>query len=307
MPFLVVKEFGRINVVDMRRTKALQLGPLGAILIGEKRDRASRLAIASSPANTVGQPLRGVGQFVIDDQTYTGNIQSASCHIRGHQHVRIATPKHVDGLVSGILRKVALQLADNMAQPVEIAGELLSAMLGSMKDNRLSLMSPEQVIQCVEFLLALDGEKTMFEVGLDVLVHADVSRIVQMFSDHCLDPFGHRRRGQHCLARSRREIDDSLDIVSEPLVEHLVGLVENEALNVSELDVASVGEIDNSTRASHDDLSPSSQSPKLVAVTDAAVDEGHRHRWFNPLDDRSDLNGQLPSRSHDECTRSTGL
>ncbi len=126
-----------------------------------------------------------------------------------------------------------------------------------------------------------------------------------MLGDHALHPLGHRRRRQDGLpARGalerRAQPDDLLDVASEALIEHLIGLIEDEVLDVAQARDPVGGEIEDPTRAAHDHVGRVAQPAGLGAVPDPA-DADHRTQcWVHLADHRVDLGGELAGRRDDQ-------
>ena len=66
-----------------------------------------------------------------------------------------------------------------------------------------------------------------------------------------------------------------IDVGQEAEVEHLVGLVEHERVDVGEVEGAAVGEVDQPARRTDDDVDAGLERVELGVVADAAVDGEH--------------------------------
>ena len=66
--------------------------------------------------------------------------------------------------------------------------------------------------------------------------------------------------------------DELVDVGQEAEVEHLVGLVEDEGVDVGEVEGATVGEVDEPTRGADDDVDAGLERLELRLVAHAAVD-----------------------------------
>jgi hypothetical protein len=116
------------------------------------------------------------------------------------------------------------------------------------------------------------------------------------------DGGGHRGREQHRLPGLRRERQQSLHVGEETQVEHLVGLVEHQRVDVREVQRLAVGEVDEATRRAHDHIDTLLEGLQLLFVAHAAVDGQDpdatvraRHR-----DVARHLERELAGRSHDQ-------
>ena len=86
------------------------------------------------------------------------------------------------------------------------------------------------------------------------------------------DAGGQRRREQRRLARGRRALDDLLDIVGEPHVEHLVRLVEHEHADPVETQCRAADVIECPARGGDDDMRATIESAELLLHGRAAVE-----------------------------------
>ena len=83
-----------------------------------------------------------------------------------------------------------------------------------------------------------------------------------------------RRREEHGLRATGAVPEDPLDLRSEPVVGHPVGLVERDDLAVTDVHFARLEQVDEAQRCRHDDLHALGQLLDLVLPRRAAVD-GH--------------------------------
>ena len=81
-----------------------------------------------------------------------------------------------------------------------------------------------------------------------------------------------RRREEGRLPFGRNRAEDGLEILGEPHVEHLVGLVEDDDLDGVEPEAAAGQVIDGPARGRDDDLDTAPQAPELLADRLTAVD-----------------------------------
>ena len=102
----------------------------------------------------------------------------------------------------------------------------------------------------------------------------DGGGIAQGFMGQPADVGWHGSRKQQRLPLRRHLPDDAPDIGQEAHVEHVIGLVENQYLNLGKVGVALLEVVQQSPRAGHDDLGPTLQGLDLRVHADAAVDGG---------------------------------
>ena len=84
-------------------------------------------------------------------------------------------------------------------------------------------------------------------------------RLTQILSSKCLDLGWHRRAEQQRLSIAWNVVDDPIELRCKPHVEHAVGFVEDQYLEVVEADVASLHVIEQSPRSCNHDIDAASQ------------------------------------------------
>ena len=115
----------------------------------------------------------------------------------------------------------------------------------------------------------------------------------------------HRRGEQHGLAGVRGGVEQGLDVLDEAHVEHLVGLVEHDDLEVVQPQRAAVHQVDRPARRGDDDVDALGQPAQLRADGGAAVDGEHAGAHASAVagDRLGDLQRQLPGGGQDETER----
>ena len=115
----------------------------------------------------------------------------------------------------------------------------------------------------------------------------------------------HGRREHHHLPAVRRERQQPLDVGQEPQVEHLVGLVEHQHLHVRQVEVALLGQVEQSAGGADDHLDAAPQRLDLRLVGAPAVHGEHPRRvqCACRLEVAGHLHGQLAGRHHGQGLR----
>ena len=117
----------------------------------------------------------------------------------------------------------------------------------------------------------------------------------------------HGRAEEHRLAAGGQLPEDAADFREEAHVEHPVGLVEHEVLDVIELHVPGSQVIEEAARRRDDDVDPAAERVLLRAHADAAIDGRRRHGRMNGerVEVFENLGRQLARRRQDQRTRRT--
>src|SRR6266550_4383783 len=130
-----------VDFLQRGRTLAAERTP-GRLILGRKeRQSATFDAHPRGAADTMGEPLRGIREVIVDHQVDVADIETARRNIRGHQDVGPESTKGVHGSVPDVLRQVALQVRTVVAEIAQVAAELTNAMLGASEyDGRAPVM-----------------------------------------------------------------------------------------------------------------------------------------------------------------------
>ena len=112
-------------------------------------------------------------------------------------------------------------------------------------------------------------------------------------------------RKQSCLPLFRRLRDDGVDVFCKPHVEHLVGLVEDQHLDVLQIERRPAKVIERASRRGDNHFGAASQRADLVIHRSTAIKRHHRQvAALRVLVQRlCDLHRQLPRRHEHECAR----
>ncbi len=110
-------------------------------------------------------------------------------------------------------------------------------------------------------------------VGLDF----DAHRVAQELRGEARDRRLEGRREQNGLAHLRRLGGDALDVVDEAHVEHAVGLVEHEHLELREVDAAALEVVDQAARRGDENVDAAAELADLRRIRRTAIDAHDAH------------------------------
>ena len=150
----------------------------------------------------------------------------------------------------------------------------------------------------------LGDERRVLGVRRDSL-DLDAHGVAQVASGDGADARRHRRREQHRLAGRRRRLEDGVDVLGEPHVEHLVGLVEHDQPDVVEAQRAPLDVVDRPARRGDDDVDAVAKGTELAADRLTAVDRQHAGVQLAAVAVRrlGHLHGELARRDEHEGDR----
>ena len=167
------------------------------------------------------------------------------------------------------LALVAVDRARGEPRGGQVADDAVGAVLGAAEHQRAADLIFAQLHRQQRLLLAL------VDVGdelLDALGgagdgrHRDLDRIAQELVRELADRLGHGRREEQRLALLGEQRHDALERVDEAQVEHLVGLVEHEDLDVLERQRALVDQVEQPAGGGDEDVDA------RLELADLAVD-----------------------------------
>jgi hypothetical protein len=131
-------------------------------------------------------------------------------------------------------------------------------------------------------------------------------RIAQQRVGERADLGRHRRREQQVLPLRRQRLQNASKVRQEAHVEHVVGFVEDERLDVGETQRALADQVEDAARAADDDLRLTSQRLPLPVSGNAAEDRDDRdlRETRQQPDLGVDLRCEFACRCEYECARS---
>src|SRR6266542_3669946 len=108
-----------------------------------------------------------------------------------------------------------------------------------------------------------------------LLVRVDRDGLAQEPPRERDDRLGHGRAEQHRLPLDRQHGQDPLDVVEEAEVQHPVGLVQDQRADPVQPQLATLGQVEQATRGTYDELHAAFERLGLRFVGHPAVDRQH--------------------------------
>src|ERR1035438_8993763 len=245
-----------------------------------------------------------LGQVVVDDVGNVIAMQAAGSDVSGDEHLEAAFLKSPQG--AGTLRLGAA--ARNHGRGKAVAGQLLCqtlcATFGASEDEGLSFFGVEKLAEHVELFAGTDF------VSLQFYAFGWFENRAQSYPNWITHVFVHEYRDG--LLESGREAqrlpglwqyrEDAADCGQEPHVEHAVGFVEDERLDVTQIGEFAVGEILQASGSGDDQRRTGAQPLDLSFFRYAANHEGGLGHGFGTqlFVLFVDLHGQLARWQQDQ-------
>ena len=255
----------------------LNLVELVHVLLGHKRNGPTQLAGTARTANTV-DVIGRLGRHVkVHDVAHVANVDAAGEHVGCHQHVDSTVAEGRKGTLALGLTAVAVNRGGLDALALQTTAAAVGAVLGAHKDDSAlrSLLFEELGQQVV---LGLDGHREHKLIdgiggrcgGRDL--HA--GRVAHQVGDFTHGLLVEGRREQQRLTLGRRLAHNAADGGQKAHVEHAVGLVEHQDLNLVQVAGTLLDKIDQTARRCDQDVAAVLEGSGLRLVAHAAHD-GH--------------------------------
>lgn len=84
-PLAIIQQPGGVDMGEIRRTLAAELGPFGAVVGRDEGEGAAGGAVTGGSTDAVGEPLGGLGQLEIDDEPDLGHIDATGRDVGRHE------------------------------------------------------------------------------------------------------------------------------------------------------------------------------------------------------------------------------
>ena len=283
----------------------LDLVELIHVLLGHKRDGPAQLAGAARTANTVDVVGRLGRHVKVHDVAHVADVDAAGEHVGCHQHVDGTVAEGRKCALALGLAAVAMNRGSLDALALQTTAAAVGTVLGAHKDDgALRAFLFEELGQQV--VLGLDGHREHKLVdgvggrrgGRDL--HA--GRVAHQVGDLTHGLLVEGRREQQCLALGRRLAHNTANGGQKAHVEHAVGFVEHQHLDLVQVASALLDQIDQTARRCDQDVAAVLEGSGLRLVAHAAHD-GHGNMAGDVGDlarDLVDLLGELARRGDDE-------
>ena len=206
---------------------------------------------AAGAADAVHVGLGVVRDVVVEHVRDALDVQAAGGDVGGDQDVDRAVLQRGDGALTLRLRDVAVDGGSGKAARAQLLGDLLGGLLGADEDDhRLERLDLEDPGQRVHLAGPGDLDVALRDVlgggGLRLDRHLD--RVVQILLGDLADGRRHGRREQRHLLVLGGVGEDPLDVLGEAHLQHLVGLVEHQIVEVRQVQGALLQVVDDPAR-----------------------------------------------------------
>ena len=244
----------------------------------DDRDGCSLLSGTTRTAASVGVTCHIIRQPIVDNVSQIIYVQTTGSHIGSHQELNGMVAELLHGEVTLLLTQVAVQRLCIITILNQLICNILSLQLGAAEDNRKDAW--------IEIHHALQGEILVLGIYqivdvvymLSTLVtrtHYDFLVVVQVVEGNLLDVLAHCSREEQGVSILRNVLEDGIDALREAHVQHLVSLIKHHVVHVLQLSHATINQIEQTARGSHDNLHTMLQGANLASDVGTAINCGN--------------------------------
>ena len=244
----------------------------------DDRDGCSLLSGTTRTAASVGVASHIIRHTIVDNVSQIIYVQTTGSHIGSHQELNGMVAELLHGEVTLLLTQVAVQRLSIITILNQLICNILSLQLGAAEDNCKDAW--------IEIHHALQGEILVLGIYqivdvvymLSTLVartHYDFLVVVQVVEGNLLDVLAHGSREEQGVSILRHVLEDGIDALREAHVQHLVSLIKHHIVYVLQLSHATINQIEQTTRGSHDNLHTMLQGANLASDVGTAINSGN--------------------------------
>ena len=244
----------------------------------DDRDRCSLLSGTTGTAASVCVACHIIRQTVVDNVSQIIYVQTTGSHIGSHEELNGMVAELLHGEVTLLLTQVAVQRLCIITILNQLICNILSLQLSAAEDNCKDAW--------IEIHHTLQGEILVLGIYqivdvvymLSTLVartHYDFLVVVQVVEGNLLDVLAHGSREEQSISIFRNVLEDGIDALREAHVQHLVSLIKHHIVYVLQLSHATINQIEQTTRGSHDNLHTMLQGANLASDVGTAINCGN--------------------------------
>ena len=252
-----------------------------------------------------------VGQIGVDDEAQTRQVDAARGDVGRHADARAAVAQGLQGLIALALAQLARQRDGREAALGQGGVKMAHRFAGVAEHQRARrIVKAQQVDDGMFGVARANAHGAIFDVGMGLAAvgGGNAQRVALIALGQRHDGLGQGRREQQRAAFGRRGLEDEFEILAEAHVEHLVGLVEHQALEAGDIERAAFEMIAQAARRADDDMGAALKRAALglrIHAADAGDDLG-AGELVEPGQLALDLQRQFAGRRHDQRQRRAG-
>jgi hypothetical protein len=279
-----------------------------AFFCADQRDGFARFACAASAADAVNVVFGGVRQFEVDHRGQVFNVQATSGYVGSNEDTDFPALEGFKGFGTGLLALVAMDGVGRDAVALQEMREAAAAELGADEYQHLGVFFFVSNQVCQQVSLEAAGNR-VHDVADGFAHHVAAGdfnqlRVLQHLVGEFLDFVREGGGEEQALPIGGQQREDAADVRDKAHVQHAVGFVEDEELDLPEGDGLLLDVVEQAARRGDDDFDAATQFLDLRIHVHAAIDAGTTQREVLGvhLDRLEHLHGQLSRGCEDQCT-----
>ena len=276
----VIKSF-RFFPHDAATNEAFERAQFALILVRHKTDGVAYGVCASGAADAMDIIFRVHWKIVIYDVRDAVHVNAARRDVRRHQYTYDAVLEIFQRAQSLALRTVGMQRRGADARRFEIARDAVGGVFHAREDEHHVHRRVFEQMQQQRGLQTFGNFVDELRHGLGWICAAanlhQLGRVLKFMRERFYLP-GERRGKEQRLPFLRQRADNLANGWQETHVEHPVGLVEHEILQLREIGVAALHQIHQATGTGDDEMRAGAKGVDLWMFADAAENGGDAHR-----------------------------
>ena len=268
-------------LLDLAFDQAFDISEKNMFVDTHQRDRLATGTGATGATDAMHIIFGHIGQLVIHDVRQLIDIDTARRDVSRAQHLQAAALEFSQRPRARALALVAVNGQRSDAVLVQLFGQPVGTVLGAHKHQHLlPLVFLDQIREQFAFTVAIHRVHLLandLDGGI-AACHLDHRRRVEQAVGKRLDLGGKSCREQEVLPALGQERQNALDVADETHVEHAVGFIKYEDLNMREIDRALLLQIEQATRCCDQNINAAFEQNHLRI--DAHTAEYHGRRTF---------------------------
>ena len=203
------------------------------------------------------------GQTVVEHVSDRGHVNTTGSHISCYQHLNLTVTQRHQTAVTQTLAQRAVQSSSREASFLQVGRQAIALHLGGCKHNGLvDGLVTQPVVQHLALVLGIvSPEQHLLDAGMLFLgrIDRDLLHARAVVVHHTHGQLLHARRKRstehHGLLALRSHLIDFSQIIREAQIQHAVGFVHYQELNLVQLDLHGALQIQQAARCCHDQVS----------------------------------------------------
>src|SRR6478736_2809034 len=253
----------------------LDVAQVATLCATAQRDRDAISPGAGRATNAVHVALGNVRQIVVHDVADAVDVDAARSDIGRDQHLEPARAEVVQRALPRTLGFVAVNGFRDDFAALQLLHQAIGAVLGTGENNRaIDGWITQHFLEHAALVRGLDHVHGLVDAlrGGRNRSHVDAHRIDQNLTRQAFDIARHGGREEQRLALLGELLQNALHVRQEAHVEHAIGLVQNQDLDLVQERGALIHQVEQTTWGGNEHVEPTAEQRDLRTLAHAAED-----------------------------------